>query len=318
MNILIGIAVFITVVLLIEGVDFLLKSYFNRERRRLRNLSERRYNDSPEIDILRRQTYSDVPWIHELLSKVPSIKDLSTLLERANVSMSPGVFLLIPFAAAGGGFLVGFAMSGTPLAGALLALLGSALPFLVLMIKKSSRAKKFQRQLPEALDMLGRSLRAGHAFMTGMQLVGDEFPDPIGPEFRRTIDEINFGIAAQEALQSLARRVDCKDLNFFITSVLVQRETGGDLAEIIENISHLIRKRFELFGRIKALAAEGKLSAIVLIALPFFIVLAISVFNPTYLVPLYDDPMGQAMSVFAIIMIILGIGAITKMIKIKV
>ena len=257
MNILIGIAVFITVVLLIEGVDFLLKFFFNRHRRRLRSMSERRYNDNPEIDILRKQTYSDIPWLHQLLSKIPSIKNLVTLLERANVSTSPGVFVFIPIVAAGFGFLVGFAMSGTPLAGSLLALIGLALPFMVLKFKKSSRAKKFQRQLPEALDMLGRSLRAGHAFMTGMQLVGDEFPDPIGPEFGRTIDEINFGIAAQDALESLAVRVDCKDLNFFITSVLVQRETGGDLAEIIENISRLIRKRFELFGRIKALAAEG-------------------------------------------------------------
>ncbi len=318
MNILIGIAVFITVVLLIEGVDFILKFFFNRERRRLRTLSERRYNDSPEIDILRRQTYSNIPWLHELLSKAPSIKNLATLLERANVSMSPGVFVFILFVAAGVAFLVGLTMSGAPLAGALLALLGFVLPFMFLRLKKSNRAKKFQRQLPEALDMLGRSLRAGHAFMTGMQLIGDEFPDPIGPEFRRTIDEINFGVSAQEALESLARRVDSKDLNFFITSVLVQRETGGDLAEIIENIARLIRKRFELFGRIKALAAEGKLSAIVLIALPFFIVIAISVLNPNYLVPLYTDPMGQVMSVFAIIMIILGIGVITKMIKIKV
>lgn len=319
MNILIGIAVFITVILLIEGGDFLLKSLFNRERRRLRKLSERRYDDLPQhADLVRKQTYSDIPWLHQLLSKVTSVKDLAVLLERANVSMSPGVFLLIPPAAAAFCFIVGFLMSGNPAVGGACALFGLVVPFIFLIFKKNGRAKKFQRQLPEALDMLGRSLRAGHAFMTGMQLVGEEFPDPIGPEFQRTIDEINFGVAAQEALENLAKRVDCKDLSFFVTSVLVQRETGGDLAEIIENIGRLIRKRYELFGRIKALAAEGKLSAYVLIGLPFVIVGAISVLNPAYLVPLYKDPLGQAMVAFAGFMIVLGIGVITKMIKIKV
>lgn len=318
MDILIGIAVFTTVILLIEGGDFLLRSFFNRERRRLRTLSERRYNDLAQVDLVRKQTYSDIPWLHQLLSKVTSVKDLAILLERAHVSMAPGIFLLIPLLAAGVGFLIGLIMSGTPVLGALFALVGLALPFMVLLFKKGRRAKKFQSQLPEALDMLGRSLRAGHAFMTGMQLVGEEFPDPIGPEFQRTIDEINFGIAAQEALESLAKRVDCKDLSFFVTSVLVQRETGGDLAEIIENIGRLIRKRYELFGRITALAAEGKLSAYVLIGLPFVIVGAITVLNPNYLIPLYKDPLGQAMVAFAAFMIILGIGVIAKMIKIKV
>jgi tight adherence protein B len=319
MNILIGIAVFITVILLIEGADYLLRSFFNRERRRIRKLTERRYNDLPQqVDLVRKQTYSDIPWFNRLLNRVTSVRDLAVLLERANVSMAPGVFVLIPLLAAGFGFLVGLVLSGSALLGAMFALGGSGLPFVFLIMKKGSRVKKFQRQLPEALDMLGRSLRAGHAFMTGMQLVGEEFPDPIGPEFQRTIDEINFGIAAQDALESLAKRVDCKDLSFFVTSVLVQRETGGDLAEIIENIGRLIRKRYELFGRITALAAEGKMSAYVLIGLPFFIVGAILVLNPTYLVPLYKDPMGQAMVAFATFMMVLGIAAIAKMIKIKV
>ena len=225
MNILIGVAVFITVALLIEGGYFVLRTFFNQERRRLRKLSERRYNDRLDVDLLRKQTYSDVPWLHELLTKVPSIGDLATLLARANVSMSPGKFLLVTIAIAGVGFLVGFIMTGALVLGAAAGAFGVVLPFLFLKFKKSLRAKKFQRQLPEALDMLARSLKAGHAFMTGMQLIGDEFPDPIGPEFQRTVDEINFGIAAQDALESFANRVDSKDVDFFVTSVIVQRES---------------------------------------------------------------------------------------------
>ncbi len=318
MNILIGVAVFITVALLIEGGYFVLRTFFNQERRRLRKLAERRYSDLADVDLVRKQTYSDVPWLHELLTKVPSIGDLATLLAQANVSMSPGKFLLVTTAIAGVGFLVGFIMTGALILGAAAGACGAVLPFVFLKLKKSLRAKKFQRQLPEALDMLARSLKAGHAFMTGMQLIGDEFPDPLGPEFQRTVDEINFGIAAQDALESFANRVDSKDVDFFVTSVIVQRETGGDLAEIIENIGRLIRKRFELYGRVKALAAEGKLSAIVMISLPFFVLIVISVLNPTYAAPLFNDPMGHMMIGFAVFMMLIGVAVIAKMIKVKV
>jgi tight adherence protein B len=317
MDLLIGIAVFVTLVLLIEGVYFLLRSIFNPERRRLRRLSGKS-RQRPDVDIVRQRTFSAIPWLHEFLFNIPVMHRLARLMEQGNVTSTLGIFLLFAIAMVGGGFLLGMWVWRNVLMATLAGAGAGILPFAYLVIKKNNRANKFQRQLPEGLDMLARALRAGHGFMTGMQMVGDEFPDPIGPEFERTVDEINFGVAAPIALARLTRRINCQELKFFVTSVIVQRETGGDLAEVIENIGHLIRKRFELQGRIRALSAEGKLSAIVLVALPIFIFLAVSVLSPNYLVPLYTDPVGRTMVLFAILMMLFGIAVISKMIKIKI
>jgi tight adherence protein B len=149
-------------------------------------------------------------------------------------------------------------------------------------------------------------------------MVGDEFADPMGTEFDKTLAEINFGAGVAEALKNLARRVDCPDLHFFVVAILIQRETGGNLAEIAENIAQLIRKRFELQDRVRALAAEGKLSAIVLFALPFLLALAISVVNPSYLGVLFTDPIGKGMLGVAAVMMVTGAIVIKKMIHIKV
>lgn len=317
MNLLIGIAVFVTLVLLIEGFYFLLRSTFNPERRRLRRLSGKA-RQQPDVDIVRHRTFSKIPWLHKLLFNIPVLHRLARLMEQGNVTWSPAIVLLFAVAMVGGGFLLGMWVWRSLLMAIVAGGGSSLLPFTYLLIKKNDRANKFQRQLPEGLDMLARALRAGHGFMTGMQMVGDEFPEPIGPEFERTVDEINFGIATPVALAHLTQRINCQELKFFITSVLVQRETGGDLAEVIENIARLIRKRFELQGRIRALSAEGKLSAIILVALPIFIFLAISALSPNYLIPLYTDPFGHMMALFAVLMMLFGIAVITKMIKIRI
>jgi tight adherence protein B len=149
-------------------------------------------------------------------------------------------------------------------------------------------------------------------------MVAEEFDNPVGVEFDKTMNEINFGVDVTEALKNLSNRVDCLDLNFFIISVIIQRETGGNLAEILENIARLIRERFKLHGRIRVLAAEGKLSAIILIALPFFVAFVISILNPEYIGTLITDPIGHILIAIAIIMMTLGIFIMIRMIKIKV
>jgi tight adherence protein B len=317
MNLLIGIAVFVTLVLLIEGVYFLLRSIFNPERRRLRNLSDKP-RQRLEVDIVRQRLFSKIPWLHEFLANIPAMHHLARLMAQGNVTLPPDVFLLLASVMLSGGFVLGMGTWRNFLMATLAGGTAGLLPFAYLMMKKNARANKFQRQLPEGLDMLTRALRAGHGFLTGMQMVGDEFPDPIGPEFERTVDEINFGVATPIALEHLTQRINCQELKFFVTSVIVQRETGGDLSEVINNISRLIRKRFELQGRIRALSAEGKMSAIILIALPIFIFLALSVLRPNYLTPLYTDPVGHMMVSFAILMMLLGLVIISNMIKIKI
>ena len=131
--------------------------------------------------------------------------------------------------------------------------------------------EKFERQLPEALELVSRSLKAGHAFTGGLKMVAEEFGDPVGVEFGRTLDEINFGVGVPEALTNLTQRIECEDLKFFAVSVIIQRETGGNLAEILESLGRLIRERFKFQGRVRVLSGEGRISAIVLVAIPFFI-----------------------------------------------
>ncbi len=177
---------------------------------------------------------------------------------------------------------------------------------------------KFQEQLPDALDLIARALKAGHAFSGGLRMVAEEFGDPVGTEFRKTLDEINFGVGVDQAMKNLARRVDCADLQFFVVSVIIQRETGGNLAEILEKIAALVRERFKLYGKVRTLAAEGKLSAIILIALPFLIAFYFFLIQPEYISLLFRDPIGIAMLAGASIMMVIGVLMMRKMIQIRV
>ncbi|HSF32996.1 MAG TPA: type II secretion system F family protein [Candidatus Tectomicrobia bacterium] len=321
MNLLIGVIMFITVVLLIEGGYFAFSAVYNPEqrkiRRRLHALSAAGARRET-VDIVRKKALSEAPGLTRLILSASGVQYLARLLEQANSRYSIGGFLLVSLVLAVVGLLLtsfltsnlGFTVAGAGVLG--------LLPFLSVYRTKRQRMLKFQRQLPDALDLVGRALKAGHGFVAGLKMAGDEFPDPIGVEFEKTLDEINYTGDAPNALKNLAQRVDCPDLKFFVTAVLVQRETGGNLAEIIDNLSRLIRKRFELQGRIRALAAEGKLSAIVLLGLPFLIAAALSILNPQYVGLLLIDPIGQGMVAFGGVMMIIGTVVMIKMIKIRV
>ena len=229
-----------------------------------------------------------------------------------------GLSVALPASWRGAGFILGSWMLSSYPVGLLLVVILGPLPWIHILSKKRRRMQKFERQLPEALDLMARSLKAGHAFTGGLQMVADEMEDPIGTEFDKTLGEINLGLDVQTAMKNLPLRVECPDLRFFVISVLIQRETGGNLAEILENIAYLIRERFKLHGRIRVLSAEGKFSAIVLVALPFLVVAALAFLNPDYLKILITDPIGNLMVGFAGVMIVLGILAMKKLVAIKV
>ena len=293
-----------------------------RVRRRLRAVAARRYGRQAigTIPTVRRplRVLSGIPWFNHLLVSIPPVRAVERLLEQANSPYGVGVFLLLSLLL----ILVGLWLGPLVLHNALLhqpgtVLLGMA-PFLYLHYRKTRRMLKFEQQLPEALDLVARSLKAGQPFIVGMQMVGEEFADPMGTEFHKTVDEVNFGAGVPEALESLAKRVDCPDLLFFVTSVIVQREVGGNLAEILEKTSSLIRQRFELHDRIRVLAAEGKLSTMILFALPLALGLVINFLNPGYLAVLFTEPVGKGMVAGAGSMMLLGSLVIRKMIRIKV
>lgn len=321
MTLAITIAVFIGALCIIEGSFLFIKGRIDPERRRIRE-KLRDLSDQPATrqaaNLTRFRPLSSVPWLDRLLSAIPLMLRLDKLLIQANLRQPLGVFILLTFVLVVGGFyLCLLILKHLPLAFLVAAVLGS-IPFFYVLVKKRRRMQKFERQLPEALDLIARSLRAGHAFSTGLGMVGQEFEDPVGPEFRKTQTQIGLGVSVEQALKGLVERIDCPDLKFFAVSVIIQRETGGNMAEILEGIGSLIRGRFKLRGRIRALSAEGRLSAVILLAIPFFLALALSIINPSYLETLITHPLGKTLILGALMMMVIGILSIKKMITIKV
>ena len=225
---------------------------------------------------------------------------------------------LLCLALAGGGFLVPWTLRwpfGTGIALGLA--LGSA-PLLWLFLRRRRRLKQFASQLPEALELISRVLRAGHSMAAAVNMVAEEMPEPIASEFRRCYEQQNLGVPLEEALEEMTERVPNLDLRFFVTSVVLQRQTGGDLAEILDKIGRLIRERFRIWGQIQALTGEGRLSGIVLLALPPALFLVMYRLNPDYVMKLFEDPLGQKMLIGGIISQIFGAIVIKKIITIKV
>ncbi len=243
MDILIAIGVFLLTLAVIEGGYLVLRRIQNPERRevlrRLRGVTWASY-EKEMIDIMRKSMLSEVPWLNRILLGFRWTDELNRLLERSGTEYTLGVFVLLAVLMAAAGFLVGSWMTSNYPFSVLLGLFLGVMPFFYIYVKKRRRMEKFQRQLPDALDLIARSLKAGHAFTGGLRMVAEELGDPIGAEFEKTLQEINFGVGVAEALKSLPNRVDCPDLRFFIISVIIQRETGGNLAEILSKIAHLI------------------------------------------------------------------------------
>jgi tight adherence protein B len=202
-----------------------------------------------------------------------------------------------------------------PIAAALLALL---LPFLLLRRRRSQRMKRFEEQFPDALDLLSRAIRAGHAFTTAMGMVASEGPDPIAPEFRKTYDEQNFGLPLKEALNNLASRVPLLDVRFFVTAVLIQRDTGGNLAEILDNLAYVVRERFKVLRQVRVYTAHGRFTGYVLVVLPAALALVLMLINPEHMGLLFSERMGRVMLTIAVILQVIGYVWIKKVVKIEV
>ena len=279
MEILILIGTFLFTLTLIFGVYTSVQNLRNPKKRevlrRLHTLSSTAYYEDEDIDIMRRELYSTLPWLNELLEGFRWTDRMGRLIEQSAIQTTLGAFVLLSGVMAIIGFLMSSWVTSNRLISLPVAVFLGLLPYIYISIKKTRRMEKFQRQLPDALDLIARALKAGHAFTAGLKMVGDEMGEPLGTEFQKTLHEINFGVSLPDALKSLPNRVDCPDLKYFIISVILQRETGGNLAEILEKIAYLIRERFKLQGRIRVLSAEGKLSAIILIAIPFVVALAL-------------------------------------------
>jgi tight adherence protein B len=288
-----GIIIFIICVIVIELVIYAVKNARSPDRAKIRKRLRKFVYVEEGLegsDILRKRVLSEIPFLNNLLLKIPGVKKLDNLIIKANAKFPMGFYILFAFLMAALGFLFGTLVIENAILALVFIPLFGCLPFFYLSFLKQRRMQRMRKQLPEALDLISRALKAGHAFNGGLKLAADEFDDPLGPEFAETLDEINFGVSVSEALINLARRVDCPE----------------------------IRERFVFDGKVKTLSAEGKLSAVILISLPFIIIAYLKLTQPSYMNLLFTDPIGRVMAVVAGIMMIIGIFVMTRMVKIEV
>lgn len=323
MEILISTSIlFLTTIVVIELLAYALRVVRRENPRKIRRRLSTSYSTDDETapqDILRKRILSRVPIVDKILAHTPGTLSLDKFLRQANFQYHLDTFILLTAGLVLIGYSGSLLLPRIPLLiSVIIAAVSGAIPFMYVSIMKEQRRRKFMRQLPEALGLIARSMKAGHGFTTGLKMAADEFDDPLGTEFGETLDLINFGVSVSDALKNLANRVDCPDIRYFSVSVILQRETGGNLAEILESIAHIIRERFKLQDKIRVLSAEARLSAKILIAIPFIIVVVLSFMNPEYIDPLLTEPLGRKMAAIAVVMMLIGILVMRRMVVIKV
>lgn len=257
-------------------------------------------------------------WLLGLARKTPVLDFLESLLTRAGSDQAAEhVFSIIVASALGLGLLSALA-AGSSLLGLLVALAVVAVTIMRLAVRAKKREQNFTEQLPDALDFMSRALRAGHSLSVAIGMVADELPEPISGEFRTVFEEVNFGISFQEALSKMPQRIESNDLNFFVVAVLIQRETGGNLSDLLHSLANTVRERLKLKGRVRVLSAEGKYSGILLGILPFLMTGALSAINPKYMSVLWNTPTGNNLVIGSAIALVVGFAWMWKLTKIKV
>jgi tight adherence protein B len=259
-----------------------------------------------------------VPGFDRMMAATARGSALSRWIEQSGMKASISGVLLVALVLAGLTALVAMMVTHTTMSMPVGGAIGFSMPFMVLRFKRTRRLRAFEEAFPEALDLISRALKAGHAFATGLKMVADEMAEPVGPEFRKTFDEQNFGLPLKDALENLTFRVPLLDMRFFATAVLIQRETGGNLSEILENLAHVVRERFKILRQVRVYTAHGRLTGYVLLALPAVLAIALSFINPEHMNLLFRERMGQIMLMVAIGMQFLGFLWIKQVVKIEV
>lgn len=313
--------VFLTVMLLVGAVYVNWQSRgagADRVARRLRAMNTASDDAQKIVSITKERPLSAHAGVQGLLEALPGMQWLDRLLLQSGKNWNVGKLLGYCLLGWLAGLLLGSLSPFPWYLRLLLSLFCAALPFLLVNRAKASRLVRIEQQLPDALDMMSRAMRAGHAFPTALKMVGDEMNAPLADEFRIAFDEVNFGIAMPDALMNLATRVPSTDVRYFVIAVLIQRETGGNLSELLDSISHIIRERIKLLGQVRVLSAEARLSAWILALLPFGAAAMIQLTNPTFLELLYRDPGGQKMLGGALLLMLIGICVMRKVIHIRV
>jgi tight adherence protein B len=276
-------------------------------------------DDPAAQGLLKTQAEGVLPALDKIFGGTAKGSALSRWIEQSGVKTTLSTVLMAAVFLGGGlALLMNMLIGPIPFVLILAAALGFWLPFLYLNIKRNKRMRKFDEEFPEALDLIARALKAGHAFITGLKMVADEMDDPVGPEFRKTFDEQNFGLPLKDALENLTERVPSLDVRFFSTAVLIQRETGGNLSEILENLAHVVRERFKILRQVRVYTAHGRMTGYVLLALPAVLCIALSFINPDHMNLLFRERIGQMLLMTAVVMQLIGYVWIRQVVKIEV
>ncbi len=286
-------------------------------RRQLKDLVDKPIGEGPKSSIL-IQDAVEFKWLQPILNKIPNTVDLQVLIHQAGSTWSVSTFLMLSAGLAVGFSLAMIIMRTHTILVVFGALVAIMLPYIHLRRLKTKRFRDFEEQFPEAIDLLGRSIRAGHAFATGLQVVAEESPDPMGSEFRQIFEEQKFGLPLEDSLLSLTDRIDTVDTRIFVTAVLIQREVGGNLAEILDKIAYTIRERFMILRQLRVYTAQGRMTGYLLSGLPIAVGFVLFLLNPEYMTVLFEDPVGRVMLVSAAVMQLIGALIISRIIDIEI
>ena len=319
---LISVLVFVLVALAV----FAVLSILDQRSARARLIKDRLANErkaperapDEELALLRDEQLSQIPALDNLLRRSPRVARIQEMLSQGGLSMRAGNFLAICAAAGLAAAGLAFGLSKRfEIAGAAM-FVAALLPYSYASIRRSKRFEKFEELFPEAIDTLARAVRAGHAFTTALEMITSEVSEPVAGEFRQLYEEQKFGMPVRDALINLTERMPLVDVKFFVTAVMLQRETGGNLAEILDNLSYVIRERFKIQRQVRVYTAQGRLTMALLMGMPPIIVTVMLVLNPGFIRPLFADPIGHILVVAGIVLQTVGYFVIRKIIRIQV
>ena len=322
MEVLIAGLTFMVVVVGILGIWVFASTDYNQEliRKRMNAVhkAERRGEVSLNLKLLRDEMMSSVPVLHRLMMQWSWSTKLQEFLVQAGMTTRPAKLLLISATTGVGSYFFARLFHLHLFLSLIIGLAATLIPITVVVVKRNRRLRTFEEHFPEALDLLGRAVRAGHAFTTGLEMISKECAEPLAGEFRASFEEQNFGLPLRDALLNLTERVPLVDVRFFVTALLIQKETGGNLAEILDGLSRVIRDRFRLYREIRVRTAQGRLTAAILIALPIFMAIVLTALNPDYMSVLFEDPKGPLVIAIAAGLQVIGSAILWKIIHFEV
>jgi tight adherence protein B len=289
-----------------------------RQRLEAVRKADRRGEATLDFKLIREEVLSSVPLLHRLMMKLSWSGRLQDLLAEAGMKTMPAKILLMAGVFGVGGYVLVAVYFRLGLVGIIVGLLCATLPIDFVLFIRSRRLRAFEERFPEALDLLARAVRAGHPFTTGLEMISKESPEPIAGEFRTTFEEQNFGLPLRDALINLAERVPLVDVRFFVTALLVQKETGGNLAEILDELGRVIRDRFRIYREVQIKTAQGRLTALIMIAMPMVMMGILELLNPTYMSILFRDPLGPFVLGITAVLQVIGSFILWRIVQIKV